>query len=163
MVRGKKIKITEIKTNLALVWTFPYRNSSLNWQMATKWCTKHEVAGKRCPVVFQGYLSNLKVTRAEKSTICLRFEHFWMITPVLIHRWIWNESQSFKRHWRGTLLFFKVIHPISRSHRPNKFIRLVTAIKSLRFALFKYSPQMQNFCHIVSTNVSFTTEKMQGF
>ena len=39
-------------------------------------------------------------------------------------------------------LFFKVIHPISRSHRPNKFTRPVAAIRSLRFALFMKSKSM---------------------
>ena len=44
-------------------WSFPDCNSSLNKQMATKWCTKLEVALKRCPIVFQGHPSNFKVTR----------------------------------------------------------------------------------------------------
>ena len=44
-------------------WAFPDCNSSLNSPMATKWCTKLEVALKRCPIVFQGHLSNFKVTR----------------------------------------------------------------------------------------------------
>ena len=44
-------------------WAFPDCNSSLNSPMATKWCTKLEVAWKRCPIVFQGHLSNFKVTR----------------------------------------------------------------------------------------------------
>ena len=44
-------------------WAFPDCNSSLNSPMATKWCTKLEVALKRCPIVFQGHPSNFKVTR----------------------------------------------------------------------------------------------------
>ena len=44
-------------------WAFPDCNSSLNSPMATKWCTKLEVALKRCPIVFQGHTSNCKVTR----------------------------------------------------------------------------------------------------
>ena len=44
-------------------WAFPDSNSSLNTSMATKWCTKLEVELKRCPIVFQGYPSNFKVTR----------------------------------------------------------------------------------------------------
>ena len=42
---------------------FPDCNSSLNSPMATKWCTKLEVALKRGPIVFQGHTSNFKVTR----------------------------------------------------------------------------------------------------
>ena len=33
-------------------WVFPDCNSSLESPMATKWCTKVEVALKRCPIVF---------------------------------------------------------------------------------------------------------------
>ena len=44
-------------------WAFPDCNSSLNSPMATKWCTKLEVAEKRCPIVFQGDPSNFKVTQ----------------------------------------------------------------------------------------------------
>ena len=44
-------------------WAFPDCNSSLNSPMAMKWCTKLKVALKRCPVVFQGHLSNFKVMR----------------------------------------------------------------------------------------------------
>ena len=46
-----------------LDWAFLDCNSSLNSPMATKWCTKLEVAQKRCPIVFQGHPSNFKVTR----------------------------------------------------------------------------------------------------
>ena len=44
-------------------WAFPDCNSSLNSPMAKKWCTKLEVALKRCPIVFQGHPSNFKVTQ----------------------------------------------------------------------------------------------------
>ena len=39
-----KVKVTEVKTNFAPIWAFPDRNSSLNLQMAMKWCTKLEGA-----------------------------------------------------------------------------------------------------------------------
>ena len=44
-------------------WPFPDCISSLKSPMATKWWTKLEIALKRCPIVFQGHLSNFKVTR----------------------------------------------------------------------------------------------------
>ena len=44
-------------------WAFPDCNSILNTPMATKWCTKLEVALKRCPIVFQGHPSNFNVTQ----------------------------------------------------------------------------------------------------
>ena len=43
-------------------WAFPDCNSSLNTLMAMKWCTKLEAEYKTCPVVFQGRLSDFKVT-----------------------------------------------------------------------------------------------------
>ena len=39
-----KIKDTELETNFAAIWGFPDRNPCLNLQMATKWCTKLELA-----------------------------------------------------------------------------------------------------------------------
>ena len=44
-------------------WTFPDCNSSLNSPMAMKCSTKLKVAWERCPIVFQGNPSNIKVTR----------------------------------------------------------------------------------------------------
>ena len=95
-------------------WGFP--DSSLNSPMAMKWCTKHKAALKRCPIVFQGYPSNFKVTRDKTLPILTRIERFRTVTPVWIHQWLWNDAQSLKQHWRGALLFFKVICQISRSH-----------------------------------------------
>ena len=121
---------------------FPDFNSSLNSTMALKWCTKLDVVKKRCPIVFQGHLSNFKVARDKKAAILTRIECFrtvthgfekmhkaWRsiekvpycfprssmkfqghmglkianfdpnwgfqtVTPVWIHRWIWNDIQS---------------------------------------------------------------------
>ena len=64
--------------------------------MATKWCTKLEVAQKRCLVFFLDHPSNFKVTRAEKLMILSRIEHVPTVTPVWIHRWVRNYAQSFK-------------------------------------------------------------------
>ena len=71
-------------------------NSCLVLQMAIKWCRKLEVAQKRCPVVFQGHLSNFKVTRDKKLPIFTRIECFRTVTSVLIHQWLWNDVQSLK-------------------------------------------------------------------
>ena len=57
---------------------------------------------------------------------------------------LWNNAQRWIQRTQGALLFFEVIHHISRSYglknqwfesSLNKITRLVTAIKSLRFAL----------------------------
>ena len=44
-------------------WAIPNCSASLNSPMATKYCTKPEVAWKKCPIVFQGHPSNYKVAR----------------------------------------------------------------------------------------------------
>ena len=59
----------------------------------------------------QGQRSKVKVT--EVNTQLSRFR---TLTPVWIHIWQWNHTHSWKQHRRGALLFFKVIHQISRSH-----------------------------------------------
>ena len=60
-------------------------------------------------------MSKVKVTGSKQ--ILPQFGHFWTVIPVWIHRWLWNDTQSLQWHRRGALLFFKVIHQISRSHR----------------------------------------------
>ena len=71
--------------NFDLNWAFPDCHSRLNSLMATKWCTKLEVTLKRCPIVFQGHLSNFKVTQAEK----LMIESSWRL---LGQSQLWNPS-----------------------------------------------------------------------
>ena len=84
--------------------------------MVMKSCIKLDATWKRCPIVFQGHLSNFKVTQDNKSPIVTRFKRFQTVTLVWIHRWLWNDAQGLKQHGRGALLIFKVIHQISRSH-----------------------------------------------
>ena len=180
-------------------WAFPDCNSSLNSLMAMKWCTKLDVAWKRCFVVveghpsnfkvtwdkksvilarikcfwivtqvwnhwwlwndeqsstwyrrvalllFQVHPSNFKVTHDKKSLILTRIEHFWTVTPVWIHSWIWNDAQRLMLYRRGTLLFYKVINQISMWYglknwwlefNLSKITRPVAAIQSFRFTLF---------------------------
>ena len=57
-------------------WAFPDCNSSLNSPMAMKCCTKLETAKERCPIVFQGHLSNFKVTRDKTSPILTQIGRF---------------------------------------------------------------------------------------
>ena len=59
----------------------------------------------------QGQRSKVKVT--EVNTQLSRFR---TVTPVWIQIWWWNDAQSLMLLRRGALLFFKVIHQISRSH-----------------------------------------------
>ena len=74
-------------------WAFPDCNWSFNSPIATKWCTKVEVAWKRRPVVLQGHPSNFKATW-DKTPILIGIERFRTVTPVWIHPWLWNDA-----HW----------------------------------------------------------------
>ena len=73
-----------------------------------------------CPIVYQGHLSNFKVTWDKKSPILIH-GRFQTVTPVWIHRWLWNDAQILKKHRRGAFLFFKVICQISISHGTKLF------------------------------------------
>ena len=66
------LKIVEFDPN----WAFPDCNSSLNSPMAMKCCTNLEKAMERCPIVFQGHPSNLKVTRYKTSLILTQIGRF---------------------------------------------------------------------------------------
>ena len=63
----------------------------------------------RSSVKFQGHTG-------KKSPILTWIECFRTTTQVLIHWWLWSDAQSLKQHRKGALLFFWVIHQISRSH-----------------------------------------------
>ena len=99
-------------------WAFPDCNSSLNSPMAMKWCTKLEAAWERCPIVFQGHPSNLKVTRDKKLPILTQIERFWTVNPVWIQWWLWNDAQSLKQHYpivfQGYPSNFKVMRDKNR-------------------------------------------------
>ena len=62
----------------------------------------------RSYVEFQGHTA-LKIVEFDPN-------RFRTVTPVWIHRWLWNVAQSLKQQRRDALLFSKVIHQISRSH-----------------------------------------------
>ena len=59
----------------------------------------------------QGQRSKVKVTE-----VTTQLNRFRTVTPVWIHIWYWNDAYSLMLLRRGALLFFKVIHQISRSH-----------------------------------------------
>ena len=100
--------------------------------MHKAWCSMEDVpyCFLRSSIKFQGHMGQ------KNLPILTRIERFRTVTSVWIHRWIWNA-----------LLFFEVIHQISRSHglkiddfgsNLSKITRPVADIKSLRFALFMY-------------------------
>ena len=59
----------------------------------------------------QGQRSKVKVTK-----VTTQLNRFRTVTPVWIHIWWWNHAYGLMILRRGALLFFKVIHQISRSH-----------------------------------------------
>ena len=59
----------------------------------------------------QGHRSKVKV-----AEVITQLSRFRTVTPVWIYIWCWNDAQSLMMHRRGSLLFFKVIRQISRSH-----------------------------------------------
>ena len=66
------LKVVEFDPN----WAFPDCNSSFNSPMAMKCCKKLETAKERCPIVFQGHLSNFKVTQYLTSPILTQIGRF---------------------------------------------------------------------------------------
>ena len=66
------LKIVEFDPN----WAFPDCNSNLNSPMAMKCCTKLKTAKERCTIVFQGHMSNCKVTRYKTSPILTQIGRF---------------------------------------------------------------------------------------
>ena len=81
-----------------------------------KWCTKLNVRrGALLVFFFFFFRSSIKFQghTAEKNH---RFWHKLGVSGLfLIQWWLWNNAQSLKQHRSGVLLFFKVIHQISRS------------------------------------------------
>ena len=55
--------------------------------------------------------SKVKVTEVKTQ-----LNHSRTVTPVWIHIWWWNYAHGLTLLRRGAVLFFKVIHQISRSH-----------------------------------------------
>ena len=91
------LKVTRLKNIIDFDpnWAFPGCNSSLNSPMGMKWYTKLEIGWKRCPIVFQGHQSNLKVTRLKNHQIWPKFG-VSRLTPVWIHQWLRNDAKSLK-------------------------------------------------------------------
>ena len=70
-------------------WAFPYCNSSLNSPMAMKYCTKLEVALKRCPIVFSCDQAALWMI------FSVRLSHLFDYVPIIVSSWNFQELS----HW----------------------------------------------------------------
>ena len=66
---------------------FPDCNSSLNCPVAIKWCTKFEVAWKRCPIVFSCDQAALWMVQS----VCLSIRHtfFTVFHHCIIMKFSW--------------------------------------------------------------------------
>ena len=127
-------------------WAFSDWNSSLNWPMATKWCTKLEVAYRRCHIAFQGHLSNCKVKWDKKSA---NFYPNWSfsecnssLNSLMALRW-WTKLDVAKRRRHIVILNSYISFQGHTGWKLKKnecnlseITRPVAGIKSLRSALF---------------------------
>ena len=114
--------------NFDLYWAFPDCNSRIG--ALSFFEVIHQL------LKFQGHLGQ-KIAN---------FDPNWVF-PARIHWWEWNDATNLIWYKRGALLFFEVIHQISRSHGLknrqyesylSNVIRPVAAIKSLRFVLLYF-------------------------
>ena len=111
--QGHTAKKSLILTKIRRFWTItPVWFTNGYEMMHNAWSSIGEVpyCFSRSSVKFQGHWG-------QKSSILTQFGRFRTVTPVWIHQWLWNYTQSLKQHRRGALMFFKVISQISRSHR----------------------------------------------
>ena len=85
------------------------------------WPLGHGSCIEKVPCCFSKSSINFKGHTGKKSQILTRIWAFLDCNSVWIHRWLWNDAQSLMLYRRGAPLFFKVMHHISRSHRPKNW------------------------------------------
>ena len=124
---------TKKSLNLDPNWAFPDCNSSMEWPVWIQiwpvwWPVWIHISwwndAQSLMLLRRGALLFFKVIRQISKSHSSKNRRIWpsqigrfrTVTPVWIHQWLRNDAQSLKQHWRGTLLFFKVIRQISRSH-----------------------------------------------
>ena len=71
---------------------------------------------KEVPCHFSRSYVKLQSHTAKKSSNLTQIGRFRTVTPVWIHWWISNDTESLMLYKRRALLFFGVTHPISKSH-----------------------------------------------
>ena len=91
--RRSKVSVTEVNTQFSRFWTV-----TPTWIHIWRWSDAPSLIGQRrgAIFVFQSHPSNIKVTWETKFQFVTRFGHFPTVTPVWIHRWLWNDAQSLK-------------------------------------------------------------------
>ena len=81
-------------------------------------CSRHRIIMK-----FSGVITHDQGKVHAKGQGHNPLNRFRTVTPVWIHKWWSNDAKSLMFR-RGALLFFKVIHQISRSHGSKKSMNL---------------------------------------
>ena len=82
-------------------------------------CFHHRIIMKFSGVITkdQGKVhAKFQRSKVKVTEVTTQLDRFRTVTPVWIHIWWWNDTYSLMLFRRGVLLFFKVIHQISRSH-----------------------------------------------
>ena len=94
-----KVKVTEVNTQFSRfravtpLWIHIWWWNDAQSLMLLRTPEQHQ---ERCPIVFQGHPSNLKVTRLKKSSILTQIGGFQTVTLVWIHQWLRNIALSLK-------------------------------------------------------------------
>ena len=123
-----KVKVTEVITQLSR-----FRTVTPVWIHMWWWNDAQSLMLlRRGALMFSKVIRQISRSHGtKKSPILTRIESIRTVTLVWIHQWLWNDAQSLKKHRRGALLFFEVIHQISRSHAIKKS-PILTQIKRFR-------------------------------
>ena len=83
-------------------------------------CSYHRIIMKFSGVITkdQGnvHAGQYQRSKVKVTEVTAQLNRFRTVTPVWIHMWWRNDTYSLMLLRRGSLLFFKVIRPISRSH-----------------------------------------------
>ena len=131
--------------NFDLYWAFPDCNSS--WVHPWLWNDAQSLKQHRIGALsFFEVIHQLLKFQGHLGQKIANFDPNWVF-PARIHWWKWNDATNLIWYKQGALLFFEVIHQISRSHGLknrqyesylSNVIRPVAAIKSLRFVLLYF-------------------------
>ena len=106
-----KVKVTEVNIQLSHFQTVTPVSIQISW-----WNDSQSLMLlRRGALLFFKVICQISRSHILKKTSNLtQIVCFRTVTPVWINQWLRNDAQSLKQHWRGALLFFKVICQISR-------------------------------------------------
>ena len=86
-----KVKVTEVKTQFSR-----FRTITPVWIHMWWWNDAQSLMWHRICALFFFKVNHQisRLHRTKKSPILTRIGHFWTVTPVWIHWWLWNDAQS---------------------------------------------------------------------